>query len=189
MKGHELCGNVHEWDGMLASMFTQKQADQCILKYIRSLSCHLDRFKLPAHRIALGLVLLSTDKVNTKEMKWLGVTEADDAFKIWNTPHLLSMYHRHDPATHVLVMVFFKYGTGDHEFSRGGTIIPRVGRTFNEHEIVHVNVDDNEADSRKCETCGAAASMRCGNCKQTYYCRVEHQLEDWGKHKKQCQKR
>ncbi|XP_074017533.1 zinc finger MYND domain-containing protein 12 [Numenius arquata] len=43
--------------------------------------------------------------------------------------------------------------------------------------------------SRRCELCGAAAArVRCGGCRLTYYCDVDHQKADWVSiHQKICQ--
>ena len=38
----------------------------------------------------------------------------------------------------------------------------------------------------KCEKCGALAVHRCGQCKRTWYCRRQCQVEDWKQHKKIC---
>ncbi|XP_075629562.1 LOW QUALITY PROTEIN: zinc finger MYND domain-containing protein 12 [Balearica regulorum gibbericeps] len=44
------------------------------------------------------------------------------------------------------------------------------------------------AGSRRCELCGAAARLRCGRCRLTFYCDVDHQKADWVSiHKKICQ--
>ena len=38
----------------------------------------------------------------------------------------------------------------------------------------------------KCEKCGVLAVHRCGQCKRTWYCRRQCQVEDWKVHKKIC---
>ncbi|KAM9176148.1 zinc finger MYND domain-containing protein 12, partial [Mergus octosetaceus] len=41
---------------------------------------------------------------------------------------------------------------------------------------------------RRCELCGAAARLRCGRCRLTHYCDVDHQKADWVSiHEKICQ--
>jgi hypothetical protein len=39
----------------------------------------------------------------------------------------------------------------------------------------------------KCEACGAAADLVCGNCGAAAYCGKEHQRAHWPQHKPQCQ--
>ncbi|KAM6236780.1 zinc finger MYND domain-containing protein 12, partial [Spheniscus humboldti] len=42
--------------------------------------------------------------------------------------------------------------------------------------------------SRRCELCGAAGRLRCGRCRLTYYCDVDHQKADWVSiHERICQ--
>ena len=40
------------------------------------------------------------------------------------------------------------------------------------------------AATAKCALCGAPATKRCSRCKITWYCSVEHQKQDWKRHKK-----
>ena len=40
-----------------------------------------------------------------------------------------------------------------------------------------------------CEICFIPSTLKCGLCENIYYCSVEHQKQDWRKHKKQCAKR
>jgi MYND finger len=37
-----------------------------------------------------------------------------------------------------------------------------------------------------CTVCNATSKLRCGKCKDTYYCGREHQAEDWPEHKSRC---
>lgn len=44
-------------------------------------------------------------------------------------------------------------------------------------------------DTNRCNTCNKRGKMKkCTQCKSTYYCSKECQIQDWKKHKKRCKK-
>eukprot|EP00483_Globobulimina_turgida_P008944 UN08962 len=47
----------------------------------------------------------------------------------------------------------------------------------------------NDASVAKCFVCGKTGNvMRCSQCKSAFYCSREHQVSDWARHSKECQK-
>lgn len=43
-----------------------------------------------------------------------------------------------------------------------------------------------DTQSTACRVCQAPSDTKCSNCKQAYYCSVEHQKSDWCQHKRAC---
>ena len=47
----------------------------------------------------------------------------------------------------------------------------------------------DEAQAAACYVCGKTGNvMRCSQCKQAFYCSREHQVQDWARHSKECNK-
>lgn len=48
---------------------------------------------------------------------------------------------------------------------------------------------DSERDRQYCELCGKMENLlKCGRCRNSFYCSKEHQIQDWTKHKRVCKK-
>ncbi|KAL2086594.1 hypothetical protein ACEWY4_017653 [Coilia grayii] len=48
---------------------------------------------------------------------------------------------------------------------------------------------DQERDRQYCELCGKMENLlKCGRCRNSFYCSKEHQIQDWTKHKRVCKK-
>jgi hypothetical protein len=63
---------------------------------------------------------------------------------------------------------------------------PRAKR--NKTETQQQSKSDDESTAA-CFVCGATGNvMRCSQCKQQFYCSRDHQVEDWARHSKECQK-
>lgn len=48
---------------------------------------------------------------------------------------------------------------------------------------------DLDRDRQYCELCGKMENLlKCGRCRNSFYCSKEHQIQDWTKHKRVCKK-
>eukprot|EP01083_Nonionella_stella_P008840 25580_1 len=53
----------------------------------------------------------------------------------------------------------------------------------------HNEGQQDDASVAKCFVCGKTGNvMRCSQCKSAFYCSREHQVSDWARHSKECQK-
>lgn len=90
-------------------------------------------------------------------------------------------------------MVFLRYGVADSGLLPNLTVTERV-ESLGIKRTVRIPVKmekdselDPEQDKQYCELCGKMENLlKCGRCRNSFYCSKDHQKQDWKKHKLIC---
>lgn len=167
-------------EGRLASSLSPAEAESVVQTLIVRFSAA--RLSILGRRAAV-CVVFPTEKINTARAKWQIIDDANPVFVQCFTLLQKQDFYAMSPDDELMIYAHVFYGNA--KFCAAHTVIKKRA-VIDETKIMLSEVADTK--HRPCALCGREdeADVRCGRCKQVYYCGSGHQNAHWGVHRGMC---